>query len=215
MHQIKTGWAILVTCMSSLAISACSSDPEEPAGESSVEVVPEDTSLGSFTILMGADASPGATAPAKYTECGACHQSAGQGLPSLAPEIRHTPAAYASWVVRNGRGPTSSMAAFPVTSLSDVELNEIINWSNALPKPTTGAGLYMDFCGNCHGPASATGGRVGVKLKPGIAGATVDAAVRGGFGADPSVRTKYMPKFEETLLTSAELALIKTYMGAK
>jgi len=172
-----------------------------------------------YTVLSAADAPAGAAAPAKYASlCSACHQASGEGFRSLAPEIRHVPADYAKWVVRNGRTGTS-MLPFPATdpkpenALSDAELTEIVTWLESLPKPATGQVLYQDFCGNCHGPTMPSGGAVPYKVS-GLPNMAVAATVRAGVGADPAVRNGYMPKFDVTALTDAELGLIQTFIGS-
>jgi mono/diheme cytochrome c family protein len=267
MHQMKTGWAILVACIGGLAFSGCSG-AEEPvtpggvsgsggsavgggsggAGVAGSGVSGSATTGGSsaggaaggsgggaaagtekvapvigptgFAILAPADAMAGATAaPAKWGgNCSACHGQQGQGTSSIGPEVRHIPVDFATSVIRNGRkdanGGFTAMSAFKAEAITDAELTELITWLNSGPKPTTGASLYKDFCGNCHGPSMASGGSTGVKILAGISGATVDGAVRNGVGTDVGQRTSYMPKFDTTLLTDAELALIKTYIGA-
>jgi mono/diheme cytochrome c family protein len=172
-----------------------------------------------YTIFTTTDAPAGAAAPAKYASlCSACHQAGGEGFRSLAPEIRHVPADYAKWVIRNGRTGTS-MLPFPATdpkpenALSDAELTEIVTWLESLPKPTTGQLLYQDFCGNCHGPTMPSGGAVPYKVS-GLPNMAVAATVRAGVGADPAVRNGYMPKFDATVLTDAELGLIQTFIGS-
>ena len=114
----------------------------------------------SYAVLTGDAATPAAAmAPAPYgTICNSCHQPNAQGFTSIAPEIRHTPAAYARWIVRNGRidykGVQTGMTAYPATTtdplkmpaVSDAELEAIITWTNALPKPTSAQGMYQDFC---------------------------------------------------------------------
>jgi mono/diheme cytochrome c family protein len=172
-----------------------------------------------FTILSGADATAGAAAPAGYgtAACSSCHGPAGAGTMSLGPEIRFTPKEYAVAVVRNGRknpdGTTSLMAAYPATSVSDADLDAIATWLNSLPKPTTGQGLYKAMCGNCHGPNMATGGSAPVSIQ-GKPKSQLKTLVRNGFGTDVTKRAEYMPKYDTTLLTDAELDLIAGYLGS-
>lgn len=232
----STQWLrVVVTSLVSLtAIAGCGA-AEEPAGPGGggsggsgggpvgVRLQPPKT----YTILTATEAAMGATpAPAKYgSACSPCHQPQGQGFAALAPETRHTPASYASWIVRNGRAGTG-MTPFPVVApavpdpnntngpISDAELTEIINWLNQLPKPLDGAGLYHDFCGNCHGPVDPIGGSVPYNIK-GLPTQTYNDAVRKGFGTNPALRDEYMPPYDMIALTDAELGLIRTFLGAK
>jgi mono/diheme cytochrome c family protein len=228
----RSNWAGLVA-MGLLSVTAlgCSDDPTPPptpgtggmpatggSGTGGTGNAPPTgvqlAGAAAYTILSGANAAPAtAAAPTGYTTtgaCVACHASNGEGIDGLAPEIRHAPTAYATWMVRNGRSGTS-MSAFPATSLSDADLTAIITWLGGMPKPTTPDGLYKDFCGNCHGPTGG-GGAVPVKIT-GLPTATVDLYVRGGNGAPQGARNEYMPAFDVALLTEAEFAQIKTFLG--
>jgi mono/diheme cytochrome c family protein len=155
--------------------------------------------------------------------CNVCHGANAEGT-VIAPEIRHTPATYAKWVVRNGQkfmGMPTSMVAFPtmssdpkVAAISDADLDAVINWLATMPKPTTGPSLYKDFCGNCHGPMQPTGGNIPIS----IANETimeVNQKVRMGEGSDPSMRNLYMPPHTAAELTDAELGLIEQFIMAK
>lgn len=183
--------------------------------------------LGSsaYTLLTATDAPAGAPAPATYVSatCSSCHGEQGQGLEFLAPEIRHTPKDYATRIVRGGRldtmGKPTAMLDFPSTPsatrtvVSDPDLTAILGWLDELPRPTTGKGLYRDFCGNCHGPSTPTGGAVGVAIV-GKAASLVTMKVRAGVGSDITMRGAFMPQFAPTLLTDAELALIQSFIGS-
>lgn len=221
---------VVVTSVVSLtAIAGCGAPDEEPApsGPKAEKVAPVNGPMG-FVVLTGADAGAGATpAPAKYANCSTCHGTVGQGT-VIGPETRHIPVAFSSHVIRNGRVDAANMptgmvanpavAPAPVGAqvLTDAEVAEIATWLNSHPKPTTGDGLYRDFCGNCHGKTTPDGGAVGVKLPVGMPLATVTAAVRGGFAAStPGARISYMPAFDAVLLTDQELALISAFIGAK
>ena len=173
-----------------------------------------------FVKLVGTDAAAGQPAPAAYTgnACQSCHGPNGEGVTSVGPEIRFTPKEYAVDVVRKGRktpnGGLSAMQPFPAPGLSDADLDAINTWQNSFTKPTTGAGLYLAMCGNCHGPATPSGGSAPVGIQ-GKTKATVEMYVRnGGSGADPSMRVTYMPKYDTTLLTPGELDLIQTHLGS-
>jgi mono/diheme cytochrome c family protein len=178
------------------------------------------TGANAYTQLSGADATPGAAAPAVWDSkgCKACHGPNGEGTAQIGPEIRHTPTTYASYVVRNGR-PPFIMAQFPEvpaamkTDVSAADLTSILTWLQSQPKPTTPEGLYKDFCGNCHGPKMGTGGAVPITIV-GKKMSEVTMKVRFGEGTDPSMRNLFMPIIDATLLTDAELAQIGTFIGA-
>jgi len=106
------------------------------------------------------------------------------------------------------------MVAFDMNLLPDADMMGIVTWLGSLPRPTTPAGLYKDFCGNCHGPMTPSGGAVPVS----IANETimnVQQKVRMGVGTDPAMRNNYMPAFSTTDLTDAELTMIEQFIGAK
>jgi mono/diheme cytochrome c family protein len=220
----KSYWLGVLAVAGLSSLTGCSSDPEDntPGGEKP----PTGTQLqppSSYTNLTAADAPAGAAPPAAWgaaaTACSSCHGTNGEGLPSIAPEIRHITPAFAQHIVRAGRG---AMPVFPATMpasptelwVSDADLTAIITWLGSLPKPTTGAGLYKDFCGNCHGPQMGTGGSVPYTVT-GLSAAEVTSKVRGGVGTDPSKRNQFMPKFDATVLTDAELMLIQQFLGSK
>jgi mono/diheme cytochrome c family protein len=173
-----------------------------------------------FVKLMGADAAPGQPAPPAYSAkiCSSCHGANAEGVSGLGPEIRFTPKAYAVGVVRNGRktpkGDISGMAPFAATTLPDADLDAINTWQNSFTKPTTGPGLYLAMCGNCHGPVTPTGGSAPVSIQ-GKSKIDVATYVRTGNGTDVAIRTTYMPAFDTTLLTDQELELIQAYLGSQ
>jgi mono/diheme cytochrome c family protein len=170
------------------------------------------TGTSSYTILTGDNATASATpAPGYYgMVCKTCHGPAGEGVGTFGPEIRHTPATYSNYVVRNGR-PSTLMTPYGMDAVPDATLLEIQNWLTAQPKPTTGQGLYLDFCGNCHGPMGG-GGSAPWKAQ-GLPNATISMKVRSGVGTDPSMRAAYMPAFGTDILTDAELTLISQFLG--
>lgn len=181
-----------------------------------------------YTVLTGANAAPNPMpAPAAYKSigCNSCHGENGEGN-VIGPEIRFTPPEYSKAVIRGGRKnpdekmTMSPMGSFPVVavppmtvSLADADLDAMIAWLNAAPKPTTPDGLYKAMCGNCHGPKMATGGSAPVGIM-GKSKAQVAKLVREGSGTDYNDRKKYMPKYDTTLLSETELASIQTYLGS-
>lgn len=99
--------------------------------------------------------------PGAATEemCGYCHGVNGEGT-NLAPEIQHPVEDYATWVVRNGREHPDfeePMPEYGEDVVSDELLGEIFVFLQSFPEPTTGEGLYLDHCANCHG-VDALGG---------------------------------------------------------
>jgi mono/diheme cytochrome c family protein len=184
----STQWlrVVMTSLVSLSAIAGCGGDDTpDPSGGAGTgggggagtgtpgvtKVPPIDGSNG-YVVLSDADAPANtAAAPAKYGSagCGSCHSAKAQGFSPIAPEIRHVPPAFAAFVIRNGRkdskGVQTPMVAFPAVAamptdpaLTDAEIMEVVTWLNGAPKPTTPDGLYKDFCGNCHGPTSASGG---------------------------------------------------------
>ena len=226
MLMIMRGVGFLVLAGLGCALSGCSSDAaSDPASAGASGAGGSGAGGGAGTggsavgasayiILSGDSAQLSMTpAPAAYTKnCIICHANAAQGISLLAPEIRHAPAAYFNWVVRNGRTGTT-MLAFPATTISDAELSEIQTWLATLPKPLPGDQLYQDFCGNCHGPTGAGGAKLvsGVRFK---GTADVVKAVRDGIGADPTDFHSYMPPESVAEVSDAELGLITTYLEA-
>ncbi len=182
------------------------------------------TGAAAYTLLKGADATPSATpAPAGWMTggCYVCHGANGEGVASIGPEIRHVPAAYANWVVRHGRPAPSLMVAFPLVApnpqtlaINDADLMAVVAWLDGQPKPTTGDGLYRDFCGNCHGPTTASGGAVPVSIIGKMA-TEISQKVRMGEGTDPAMRNGFMPPEDMAALTEPELDMIKAYLMAK
>lgn len=172
-----------------------------------------------FVKLSGADATTGAAPPPAYTAagCSSCHGPNGEGFAGVGPEIRFTPKDYAVAVVRNGRktpsGSPSAMVAVAADKLSDADLDTINTWQNSFAKPASGQSLYLNMCGNCHGPASPTGGSAPISIQ-GKSKAEVEQYVRNGSGTDVAARASYMPKFDTTLLTDPELQMIEMYLGS-
>lgn len=214
---------VLVKCvgLSSLLL-ACSSEPAENQGSggsggsggsaAGAGGGPTKMDPMKFIILSGDSAALSATpAPEAYKNCVTCHANAGQGVTLLAPEIRHAPLAYYNYVTRAGR-TGSNMVPFPADALPDADLAAIHTWLAGLPKPTTGQQLYLDFCGNCHGP-DAMGGVIPLGIRGGIKAGTMQL-VRMGHGTDPADRKGYMPAQGPEQLNDAELGLIADFLGA-
>src|SRR5688572_24130220 len=107
----------------------------------------------------GADAGPvgdlGPDLPfspiAGYAVCSVCHGPEGAGLADKGPEIQHPVIDFSTWVVRNGRthpGYKEPMPKATADMLPDAQLQGIFAHLAKPPKPTTGEGLYKDYCLN-------------------------------------------------------------------
>lgn len=148
--------------------------------------------------------------------CAPCHGSDGEGT-MLGYGLQHPVRDYSTWVVRNGRPGTefsgSVMAVYAPGAVSDADLEEIWDYLDAFPQPTTGQGLYLDYCRNCHGE-DASGGVTGVNLhEPEAMAELLDKVREGGDGPDFDVRNEYMPAFDTTWLTDAEVQLIADHIA--
>jgi len=109
--------------------------------------------------------SGGSAGQTAFAVCMPCHGSDGTGVAGKGPDIQHPVVDYSTWVIRNGRmhpDYPEAMPKFTTDLLSDANLQSIFTFLAAFPKPTTGAGLFHDYCANCHG-ADALGG---VTMRP-------------------------------------------------
>jgi mono/diheme cytochrome c family protein len=155
------------------------------------------------------------TLPAGYAVCAPCHGNEGAGVSGHGPDIQHPVVDFSTWVIRNGRTHPNfpePMAKFTTDMLPDAQLQGILSYLAARPKPTTGAGLFIDFCANCHG-ADAKGG---VTMRP-IDTEPMSAFlmnVRNGHHAGEfSARRDFMPKWTAAQLSDADVRLIATHVG--
>jgi mono/diheme cytochrome c family protein len=150
-----------------------------------------------------------------YALCAPCHGATGEGS-DLGYELRHpTTRAYATWVVRNGRPGTeftnSVMAPYSEAVLSDADLEKIWDYLDSFDQPTTGEELYLDYCGNCHGP-DGTGGVVGVSVL-GELGELFDIVRSGEGGTNYANRPGYMTAFGTDRLTDEEVQAILDFFA--
>jgi mono/diheme cytochrome c family protein len=120
------------------------------------------------------------------------------------------------------------MPAYDTTVVSDADLGAIVDWLDAMPKPSDGGGLYGDFCEYCHGPEvpqapDPTHARGIYYVKPNIDMAELDwqsflMHIRNGAPAADAApatidqRRRYMPPFADTLLTDSEAVLIAQWI---
>jgi mono/diheme cytochrome c family protein len=146
--------------------------------------------------------------------CSACHGPTAEGT-TLAYEIRHPVRDYARWVVRNGRPglefESSSMPAWPPETVSDADLDKIFDYLDSFPQPTTGEGLYLDYCRNCHGDPIDTG--VVLKVVGDEEYADVIEQVRDGDELGLyELRQEFMPAFSRDMLTDEEVDAIFAFI---
>jgi mono/diheme cytochrome c family protein len=167
--------------------------------------------------FVSSDRSPDATAPGPLEtfreNCAQCHGTGGAGG-AKGPQILNPVNAYATYVVRNGRGIemgfADEMPMVPTYQISDADLQAILTMLGEATKPTTGEGLYVRFCGNCHG-ADAWGGRVGKGLTDELD--ELREAVRDGHGGSRfGERDEYMPAWTSSALANPDIALIEAYL---
>lgn len=163
----------------------------------------------------GAGGASTAMLPAGYVLCVGCHGTNGEGAPATAtmggPEIKHPVADFATWVIRNGRAHPDfmePMPKFPTDMLSDANLQGILSYLSAQPKPTTGPALYLDYCANCHGANGAGGVTMRSLLNVTMMSALTTSVRNGHHAGEFSNRRDFMPKWTAAQLSDAELQLI-------
>lgn len=172
----------------------------------------------------GEASSSGGTEPLSGEElylsvCAPCHGQEGEGT-MLGYALQHPVRDYSTWVVRNGRPPGnpelpgSVMVAYATETLDDATLEEIWDYLDTFPQPTTGEALYLDYCRNCHGE-DAAGGITGVDIRVAEALAELFEKVREGENVgNYSLRTEAMPAFDESRLSDAEIQLIADHVAS-
>ena len=145
------------------------------------------------------------------TTCAGCHGAEGEGTVN-GPQLRFQDDALARYTVRNGRngpGNPSSMPVYSTADVADADLNEILAWLGSFPKPTTGEGLYQQFCSNCHG----ANGLGGPSAEPLAGRLSVGDIVRTGHAPGRYAdRREYMSSWGEDQISADELALIAQYI---
>lgn len=147
--------------------------------------------------------------------CAPCHGSQAEGT-ALGYELRHHDPAHFEWVLRNGRPGLefggSIMAAYSEDVVSPSDAAKILDFLASFPQPDTAEGLYLDYCGNCHG-ATPGGGLV----EEDIVGKSLhDITEKVREGENPGMvgeRQLYMPSFDSEHLTDDELASIESFIN--
>jgi len=147
--------------------------------------------------------------------CATCHGSTGEGT-DKGYELRHPARGYATFVVRSGRPgvefPMSEMSAYDTSLLTVQQLEEIWDFLSDMPQPTTGEGLFLDYCANCHG-ADALGGVVDQDLEEEVFIDILEQVREGDGENDYSARLEYMPARTDAELSDAQVRLISDYLS--
>ncbi len=167
---------------------------------------------GAFTDTLSSEPP----APALYmAHCASCHGEQGRGKPGEAPEIQHPVKDYATWIIRTGRSHATYLTEMPPFDeylAPESEVADVLSYLNTFVQPTTGKGLFLDYCGNCHG-ADAKGGTTGHPLI-GLTGAFEEAVRQGRNLNQMGSRTSYMPRWKEVELSDSEIGAMADYVLA-
>jgi mono/diheme cytochrome c family protein len=207
-----------------VAMVACPADDAETPGDGSTsEANTSAASEGSTSEgSSGADSTggpPDVSGEEFYLSvCAPCHGQSGEGT-AIGYALQHPVRDYSTWVVRNGRPPGnpelpgSVMTAYSTDTLGEATLEEIWDYLDTFPQPTTGEALYLDYCRNCHGE-DATGGITGVSLLTAEAMLEPLDKVREGDNVGLyDMRAEAMPAFSPTRLSDAEVQLIVDHLA--
>ena len=149
-----------------------------------------------------------------FAQCAACHGPEGEGT-ALGYEIQHPVRPYSAWVVRHGRTAgefPGAMLKYDSSQLNDDQLSSIFDYLDSFPQPTTGEGLYGDYCRNCHGP-NARGGVTGADISDKAFNDIREKVREGEGGTAYGNRGAYMPSFPASRLSDAELRAIADYIA--
>lgn len=153
--------------------------------------------------------------PALYkAHCASCHGVEGRGKSGQAPEIQHPVNDYALWIIRTGRKhPTylTGMPAFDEHLAPDSQVVDVLTYLHRVAQPTTGKGLFLDYCANCHG-ADARGGTTGRSLI-GLSGAFEESVRQGRNLNQMGSRSNYMPRWKTSEVSEAEVSAMADYVG--
>ncbi len=149
-------------------------------------------------------------------ECAGCHGKDGKGLRRRGFQLRYKDDGYSTFQTRTGRSlyafsdSPNGMPAFTDAQVSDTHLNEMWDWLNSLPNESTDEGLYLQFCGNCHG----VDGRA-IEVERNIDGATdFNGDVRNGHNAGQyDARTRFMSKWDASQISDQELSQITSHVS--
>lgn len=166
----------------------------------------------------GVDATDGDPGEAVYNQlCVGCHGAgadAGKGS-GIGPSVRFVNRGFGQHVIRSGRDEMSdfsiAMPKFDAASLPDDKLGALLDYLHSFEKPTTGEGLFLTFCANCHG-RNALGGRVGEGIKGKPAGEYFELVREGHAGTNYGASTSYMPSWATAELSDSDVTAIVDYV---
>jgi mono/diheme cytochrome c family protein len=148
-----------------------------------------------------------------------CHGELGEGASLMGvktgSDIMHPVRDFSEWVVRNGlpgSGYKGPMERWEQAVLSDSDLELIFDYLDTPPQSTTGQGLFTDYCANCHG-ADGKGGPTTRDLTGDEALSLLEDRVRNGSHVtEYDNRIEFMPVFDPSVLSDAEMLLIRDYV---
>ena len=154
---------------------------------------------------------PPLTGPQLYASlCSGCHGLEGEGT-ELGYELRHPDRGLSTHVIRTGRPglefDNSAMAAYGEEIVSDPQLEELFDWLDSFEQPTTGEGLYADYCANCHGAVPEMG-VVGEEIVGKSFNEVLEKVREGEGGSNYKLRSVYMTAFGADVLSDAEVQAI-------
>lgn len=145
------------------------------------------------------------------SECASCHGAEGLGT-DIGPALRLRDDGLMRFVVRQGRngaGIPSNMPTYDTSAVTDAQLEDMIDWLDAFPNPTTGEGLYNQYCSTCHG-VDGTGGTSFEAVAGTLRAQTI---IRNGHGgSDYAQRDTYMTAWTADQISDAEIVLIEQWM---
>lgn len=146
-------------------------------------------------------------------QCAYCHGPMGEGG-AEGPPLTYPYEEFYTWVVRNGRVHPDfeeEMPAFTEEEFGEDCLQGVFDFLLAKPKPTTGEGLYLEYCANCHG-SDGSGGPTGRPIAAEPAEEHVEHSRAGAHMNEYENRPEYMPAIGPELLSDEEIELIADYL---
>jgi len=164
-------------------------------------------------LLTLAPALSTLTGPEVYNRlCVGCHGDQGAGLATQGVQLRSDDDPFSIYWVRAGRATRtfdSPMPAYPASMISDQQLGAMFTWINSVPHPTTGEGLFNQYCTNCHG-ADGRGGSAGEGIR---GGGGFTSAIRQGKNRSDGYgrRGSYMSAWNSSQISDQEIQLISAY----